>query len=289
MMPPGPPRLPDFLLPRHLASRTDLTPADKIAFAAVWSSIGIDGLCVEPLRRLCEATGLADRTMRDALGRLVGAGVLTPIKRPGSASAWAVTPAENAGVPRLTPAENAGPPALPTPAENAGVGVDDPWEYGTLPVPTPAENAAPHARAQAQARTLLPNQEERIPDLLLPSGGKRGAGEKPAGSSPVTLPEGWVPDDALMAASSKVAVEGVDLSRELAKFRAYWIHGKGSTTRRTAKGWRQTWLRWVEKADPAPASAAAPGGARAASPAGAGVPQESEAMARLRRMAGGQR
>ena len=45
---------------------------------------------------------------------------------------------------------------------------------------------------------------------------------------------GWRPDQIL---------------RESEKFRQYWVAGKGQGTRRTLKGWRQSWSNWLSNAE----------------------------------------
>ncbi len=39
-----------------------------------------------------------------------------------------------------------------------------------------------------------------------------------------------------------------EVLRQAEKFRQYWTAGKGSGTRRSVKGWRQTWSNWLDKA-----------------------------------------
>lgn len=39
-----------------------------------------------------------------------------------------------------------------------------------------------------------------------------------------------------------------EVLRESEKFRQYWVAGKGAGTRRSVKGWRQSWSNWLEKA-----------------------------------------
>lgn len=39
-----------------------------------------------------------------------------------------------------------------------------------------------------------------------------------------------------------------EVLREAEKFRQYWVSGRGAGTRRSVKGWRQTWSTWLDKA-----------------------------------------
>lgn len=56
------------------------------------------------------------------------------------------------------------------------------------------------------------------------------------------LPEGWG-NDALA-----LGFTGSTVLREAEKFRQYWTEGKGKGTRRSVKGWRQSWSNWLDKA-----------------------------------------
>ena len=57
-----------------------------------------------------------------------------------------------------------------------------------------------------------------------------------------TLPDTWGLD------AEALGFKPAEVLREGEKFRQYWTAGKGAGTRRSAKGWRQTWSNWLEKA-----------------------------------------
>lgn len=38
-----------------------------------------------------------------------------------------------------------------------------------------------------------------------------------------------------------------EIRQEAEKFRQYWVSGKGAGTRKTIKGWRQSWSNWLSK------------------------------------------
>lgn len=57
-----------------------------------------------------------------------------------------------------------------------------------------------------------------------------------------TLPDTWGLD------AEALGFKPGEVLREGEKFRQYWTAGKGAGTRRSAKGWRQTWSNWLEKA-----------------------------------------
>lgn len=61
-------------------------------------------------------------------------------------------------------------------------------------------------------------------------------------SAAFTIPAQWGIDaEALGFKPSEVLREGE-------KFRQYWVDGRGKGTRRSVKGWRQSWSNWLEKA-----------------------------------------
>lgn len=57
------------------------------------------------------------------------------------------------------------------------------------------------------------------------------------------LPEAWGVDAEALGWQPK------DVLRESEKFRQYWTAGKGAATRRSVKGWRQSWSNWLAKAE----------------------------------------
>lgn len=56
------------------------------------------------------------------------------------------------------------------------------------------------------------------------------------------LPEQWGLD------AEALGWQPRDVLREAEKFRQYWTAGRGTGTRRSVKGWRQSWSNWLEKA-----------------------------------------
>ena len=131
--------------------------------------------------------------------------------------------------------------------------------------------AAQNERADAMPPTPTPTPKE---EHLLPSVGGAGSAQSadpptqpPALSHPqpppsfdgtnatilncksvVTLaktfdiPEDWGID------AEKLGWKPSEVMREAEKFRQYWVSGKGAGTRRSVKGWRQTWSTWLGKA-----------------------------------------
>lgn len=58
------------------------------------------------------------------------------------------------------------------------------------------------------------------------------------------LPADWKADEGY---ARQLGLQQAEIDREVIKFRAYWTDGKGSGSRKTAKGWRQAWQNWIGK------------------------------------------
>jgi hypothetical protein len=56
------------------------------------------------------------------------------------------------------------------------------------------------------------------------------------------LPEPWGID------AEALGFKPSEVLHEAERFRQYWVAGKGAGTRRSVKGWRQTWSTWLGKA-----------------------------------------
>ena len=70
-------------LPLDVMQRSDLTPADKIVFAAIEDRIGENGVCWAGLRRLASDCGMSPSTVSGSVDRLEAAGLIA-IERAGS-------------------------------------------------------------------------------------------------------------------------------------------------------------------------------------------------------------
>lgn len=57
------------------------------------------------------------------------------------------------------------------------------------------------------------------------------------------LPEAWGID------AEALGWKASEVLKEAEKFRQYWAAGKGKGTRRSVKGWRQSWSNWMAKAE----------------------------------------
>lgn len=63
------------------------------------------------------------------------------------------------------------------------------------------------------------------------------------------LAEGWELPEQWGLDAEALGWKAGDILREAEKFRQYWVHGKGKGTRRSVKGWRQSWSNWLAKAE----------------------------------------
>ena len=68
------------------------------------------------------------------------------------------------------------------------------------------------------------------------------------GKAVVTLATNWDLPEQWGLDAEALGWQPRDVLREAEKFRQYWTAGRGTGTRRSVKGWRQTWSNWLEKA-----------------------------------------
>lgn len=103
---------------------------------------------------------------------------------------------------------------------------------------------------------------------LLPDKLEAGGGLAPSGADPPTPPPDFdgsnaealngkavVPIAARFELPAQWGIDAESLGfradevlREAERFRQYWVEGKGKGTRRSVKGWRQSWSNWLGKA-----------------------------------------
>ena len=73
-------------------------------------------------------------------------------------------------------------------------------------------------------------------------------GEVLNGKSVVPLAVGWELPEQWGLDAEALGWKPSEVLREAEKYRQYWTAGRGKGTRRSVKGWRQTWSTWLEKA-----------------------------------------
>ena len=109
-----------------------------------------------------------------------------------------------------------------------------------LPTPTPTpipieEKEMVEPRRSAAPPTPPPDFDGRNSEIL---NGKHVV----AIAAAWDLPGEWGCD------AEALGWQPAEVLRESEKFRQYWVAGKGAGTRRSVKGWRQSWSNWLEKA-----------------------------------------
>jgi uncharacterized protein YdaU (DUF1376 family) len=68
------------------------------------------------------------------------------------------------------------------------------------------------------------------------------------GKAIVAIAVGWELPDQWGLDAEALGFKPPEVLREAEKFRQFWTAGKGKGTRRSVKGWRQTWSNWLGKA-----------------------------------------
>jgi hypothetical protein len=68
------------------------------------------------------------------------------------------------------------------------------------------------------------------------------------GKAVVQIAAGWELPDEWGLDAEALGFKPGEVLREAEKFRQYWVSGRGSGTRRSVTGWRQTWSNWLGKA-----------------------------------------
>lgn len=107
-----------------------------------------------------------------------------------------------------------------------------------LPTPTPTpreEKEMVEPRRSAAPPTPPPDFDGRNSEIL-------------NGKSVVAIAAAWDLPGEWGCDAEALGWQPAEVLRESEKFRQYWVVGKGAGTRRSVKGWRQSWSNWLEKA-----------------------------------------
>jgi len=114
-----------------------------------------------------------------------------------------------------------------------------------LPTPTPTPTPTPKEEkvAASPPRGPAPSADPPPPP---PFDGTNA--ETLNGKSVVSLAPGWELPEQWGVDAEALGWKPGEVLREAEKFRQYWVAGRGTGTRRSVKGWRQTWSTWLDKA-----------------------------------------
>ena len=92
----------------------------------------------------------------------------------------------------------------------------------------------------------IPSQPKRLPAPPQPFDGQNA--EALNGKAVVCIARDWELPDEWGLDAELLGFKRGEVLRESEKFRQYWVVGRGAGTRRSVKGWRQSWSTWLEKA-----------------------------------------
>lgn len=221
-------------VPRAVLSRADLSGNAKVVWIALQAFVAADGYARPRLVELQQATGLPDKTLRDALRLLVDRRLLVADRMLGGVTGFRYA---EGGVRRISPdpatiqqeggpADFTGPPSLdcPFPAASSQQG---PADFTGPPSPN--------------TTTEKPSSSSVV------EGGAGGRARKPR-RIPTTLPADWTPGPTSLA-YARDHKPGIDVSAELVRFHHWWTEGSGAGTKRA--DWEGTFLNWLGRARPA--------------------------------------
>lgn len=191
-------------------------PGDKFVLVTLaWHKNEQTGKCCPSIPLLMSETGMSRDFIRDALKRLTAAGLIKVSRTPGGRTDYLLVEGSNDyRVPTTT-----GEQLLPGGGSNGyrgrGVTATPNMEVnkelnkeGENPLPPPS----PAAKREAQTHRFSLSE----------------------------IPDAW-----------KEYIEAVrpdlDPKKVFTDFRFYWENGRGSSTRRSDKGWTQSWQTWVRR------------------------------------------
>jgi hypothetical protein len=118
-----------------------------------------------------------------------------------------------------------------SPPDRKGPDQTGPDQTGFLIPPTGGSGAAPRAAPPTPPPAFDGTNAEAL-------NGKAVVALSPS----FDLPDVWGFD------AEALGFKPTEVNREAERFRQYWTQGKGKGTRRSVKGWRQSWSNWLGKA-----------------------------------------
>ncbi len=121
-----------------------------------------------------------------------------------------------------------------------------PSDDGATDSPDSDESAAPHPVGDELPGIPPPPPKVSAPNPPPAFDGNNA--EALNGKSVVPIAAGWELPEQWGIDAESLGWKPGEVLREAEKFRQYWTAGKGTGTRRSVKGWRQTWSNWLDKA-----------------------------------------
>ena len=134
-----------------------------------------------------------------------------------------------------------------------------PAQYETDTNVLPAHYEGNTPRARPQTPLTINHTVAELPSVPAPP---QSAGPEPEPPPPfdgenaevlnrnaiVTLATAWELPEEWGLDAERLGWKPAEVIRQSERFRQYWTQGRGQGTRRSVKGWRQTWSNWLEKA-----------------------------------------
>lgn len=192
--------------------RKDLDASERLLLLSLADHADDEGYCYPSIKRLCERTSLAERTVQGTIKKLVLRGFLTVRYGQGRNGT-------NAFIVNTTPAADA-------PPQNLHPAADAPRKICA----TPPQNLR-HPPAAAAPKPSLNHQEPSEDPPLVPPKRKQA------------IPQNWVPSDRNIADATARQFSAKEIEDEAARFRDYHL-ANGSTF----KDWDAAWRTWLGNA-----------------------------------------
>lgn len=219
-----------------LAFRTGLPSTKKLVLLALCDSANDQGECYPSIDALEQKCSLSDRAVQKAVVELEVAGYLSRQLRPGRATLYLMTP-ERGSPPNVVHPER----RSPTPERRS----------------PPPPNDVHHTPERRSPRTIKEPPIE-------PSQKRDGGAAQATAPAPFlgdvnletfdaktrsALGPGWELPAQWGFDAEALGWKPAEIIKEAEKFRQYFVSGKGKGTRRSIKGWRQSWSNWLSNAE----------------------------------------
>lgn len=223
-----------------LAFKAQVTSAQKLVLLALCDCANDQGECYPSVPTLEQKCSMSDRSVQRAITELEAGGYLTRTMRTGRATLYLMKPDPRHSV---TP-DKVSPPTRRHPTPDT---VSPPPPTQCHPTPdkvsprTIKEPSVEPSRKQIAASVQAPTPpapflgDENIEAM-------NGRHVAPLADR-WELPLQWGID------SEALGWKPGEVLKESEKFRQYWTSGKGAGTRRSVKGWRQSWSNWLSNAE----------------------------------------